>query len=84
MSEVFAGNLRTRVRFPPTPRIEIMSATNELLLEKIDEFDSKIAEATRAGDVAEVKRLITEKDRVRSYFSSSVTSLAEGKMLLKG
>jgi uncharacterized membrane protein (DUF106 family) len=61
-----------------------MSATNELLLEKIDEFDSKIAEATRAGDVAEVKRLITEKDRVRSYFSSSVISLAEGKKLLKG
>jgi len=61
-----------------------MSATSELLGERVRALETCLAEAKERGDDVEVARLMAERDRVSSNFASATSALREGKQLLKG
>lgn len=61
-----------------------MSATTELLTLKLNEVEDQLSEAHKRGDNAEIKRLTTERDRVRAQLLTASKQLSEGVQLLKG
>lgn len=61
-----------------------MSVTTELLTLKVGEIETQLTEAHKCGDVAEIKRLTTERDRVSAQFITANKQLSEGAQLLKG
>lgn len=62
-----------------------MSATTEILAEKLREIEELLAEATKAGQQSEAERLANERQNLVSKLSQANESLNEGnRRLLKG
>lgn len=61
-----------------------MSATTELLTEKVNQIELEIQVAREKADQIEVERLTVERNKIQSQLLSASKQLQEGAQLLKG
>ena len=61
-----------------------MSATTELLTEKIQLLELQLETARNSDNKAEITRLVIERDRIKAQLLTASKNLNESAQLLKG